>query len=327
MAFPFQPPSYPLFRWLFLTQPHSYQLFVWLLSHAPQPPWLFVWGAPSLPNLPMIPMGCPQPPRHQLCAPSLPITSYSYGYSFGVHAHSLPITSYSYGYPSGLHGLPPTSQKPDIPMAIPTGCPQPPRPSLTLTSWTNHSGVVASILNLETLKATPRDERDDILAELKKDYQRLGFPGRNRKFLQVVKEVEIEQSRNSTFELIECGTVIKCGTAAVYIPSSWNLLKEVKIHEETQVPYMMSATGEAVPCMTLFQNPRDYDETGSAPKPYAIKIPEPECSPTKVMSMSPKAISSLLPGMQISGMKKSESSESIRIVLTMCKFHVLFYDS
>ena len=162
-----QPPSYQLFLWLFLWGGPSLPITSYSYGYSygvapasqlpaipvvipmaipmgwPQPPsyqlflWLFLWGGPSLQvtsysygysygaapasqlparpvaNLKAIPMGWPQPPSHQLFlwlllwgGPSLPVTSNSYGYSYGV-APSLPVTSYSYGY---SYGVAPASQ-------------------------------------------------------------------------------------------------------------------------------------------------------------------------------------------------------------------------
>ena len=128
----------------------------------------------------------------------------------------------------------------------------------------------------------------------------MGYPGRGKKFLSVVKEVEIELSRNNTFEIIEDDTVLKCGQTAVYIGTARKWIPKVRLHAETQIPYL-SDGDVSMPCMAFFQNPRDYDERGPTPRFFQLTKADLPKSHRPALAMT-----SFLPGMKIAGPGSSD---------------------
>lgn len=128
----------------------------------------------------------------------------------------------------------------------------------------------------------------------------MGYPGRGKKFLTVVKEVEIELSRNNTFEIIENDTVLQSGQTAVFIGTTRKWIPQVKLHEETQIPYL-SDGDVSMPCMAWFQNPRDYGERGPPPRFFQL----PKADPPK-SNRAANAMTAFLPGMKIAGSGSSE---------------------
>ena len=128
----------------------------------------------------------------------------------------------------------------------------------------------------------------------------MGYPGRGKKFLTVVKEVEIELSRNNTFEIIENDTVLQCGQTAVCIGTTRKWIPQVQLHEETQIPYL-SDGDVSMPCMAFSQNLRDYDERGPPPRFFQLAKAEPPKSHRPQLAMT-----AFLPGMKIAGPGSSE---------------------
>ncbi|CAE7498437.1 unnamed protein product [Symbiodinium sp. CCMP2456] len=137
---------------------------------------------------------------------------------------------------------------------------------------------------------------ENIQEHLVKEYKALGEPAKNMHVLEIVKNTEVELSRNLSFEIHQDKNSqwITEGRNSIWLPEltggKWKdtILKD----RNTFVPFAQHENGEVRPCISFFQNDDDYT---ARPKTVSEAIACPDLVSMKDEAPKPPSTPGAMP--------------------------------